>query len=351
MGNGFQEVINNILRENIDYEKLNNCSVLITGASGFIGTMLVKVLKEISINRHFNLRILALSRRHENSTVEYSNCRVDSIYGDITEKINICGVLDYIIHCASITDSKTMKHNPVETFLINVEGTRNVLNLAREKNIKGMIYISSMEVYGVNASNQCAVNEFVTEDMLGYIDLKSPRSSYSEGKRAAEFLCNAYYSEYGVPVNIARLAQTFGYGVPFTDNRVFAQFARSAVAGTDIILHTDGSSEGNYCHIFDTITGILTILFKGKSGEAYNVVNENLHTTIGKMAEYVAKEIAQDKINVIKQITNNPNEYGYAPPVKLRLGSEKLRGLGWNPKLNMLDMYKNMIECWKEQQG
>lgn len=348
---GFKDTV-----KEFNCEELNNCSVLVTGASGFIGTMLVKVLKEISEERHLNLRILPLSRKQGYISIEHEKCEVEAIYGDIMEKINVPGDLDYIIHCASITDSKTMKNYPVETFLTSVDGTRNILELARQKKIKSMVYLSSMEMYGTEAEktlksmehSKYKESDFVTEDMLGYIDLKSPRSSYPEGKRAAEFLCNAYHSEYGVPVKIARLAQTFGPGVSKTDNRVFAQFARSVINGTDIVLHTDGNSEGNYCHIKDTISGILTILLEGQSGEAYNVANENLHMTIRQMAEFVANKVGKGKIKVITQTPNNPNGYGYAPPTKLRLSSEKLRALGWNPEFNMQDMYEHMIEYWKE---
>lgn len=348
---GFKDTV-----KEINYEKLSGCSVLITGASGFIGTMFVKVLKELSMERRLNLRILALSRNQGHSSVQNRKYGIESICGDITEKINVTGDLHYIIHCASVTNSLTMKNHPVETFLTSVEGTRNILDLAREKKIKSMVYLSSMEMYGTEAEktlksmehSKYKESDFVTEDMLGYIDLKSPRSSYPEGKRAAEFLCNAYHSEYGVPVKIARLAQTFGPGVSKTDNRVFAQFARSVINGTDIVLHTDGNSEGNYCHIKDTISGILTILLEGQSGEAYNVANENLHMTIRQMAEFVANKVGKGKIKVITQTPNNPNGYGYAPPTKLRLSSEKLRALGWNPEFNMQDMYEHMIEYWKE---
>lgn len=348
-----------ILNDN-DLNMLKKSAILVTGATGYIGSMLIKNLINVSKAESLNLRIIGLAKTELNQICNFNKAEVKMYYNDICEKINIVEDIDYIIHCAAISNSKVMKDQPVRTFLTSVEGTRNALDLAREKKVKSMVYLSSMEMYGTEATKMVLKREnhskykernSVTEDMLGYIDLKSPRSSYPEGKRAAEFLCNAYYSEYGVPVKIARLAQTFGPGVSITDNRVFAQFARSAINSTDIVLHTDGSSEGNYCHITDTIAGIFTILLEGSSGEAYNVANDNLHMTIGQMAEFVVKEIAQEKIKVITQIPNDLNQYGYAPPTKLRLSSEKLRTLGWHPKFNMQDMYEHMIEYWKEKKG
>ena len=146
--------------------------------------------------------------------------------GDITEPMDYKGNVDYIFHAASVTDF--FENNDGETGVnalnISCEGTKNILELARKKQTKGIAYLSSMEVYGTPDP----LLERVTEKELGYVDLTSARSCYPEGKRLCECLCAAYSSEYKLPVRIARLAQTFGAGVSGEDNRVYAQFARSA---------------------------------------------------------------------------------------------------------------------------
>ena len=124
--------------------------------------------------------------------------------------------------------------------MIAIKGTTNVLEFAKAKNVRSMVYISSMEAFGITDPKKNLINE---KD-LGYIDILNPRSSYSEGKRICECICAAYFSQYGIPVKIARLAQTFGAGVPDSDTRVFAQFAKSAINGEDIVLHTKGESVG-----------------------------------------------------------------------------------------------------------
>ena len=96
-----------------------------------------------------------------------------------------------------------------------------------------MVYLSSLEVYGTPDGTK----EFITESDYGYIDPLQARSSYSEGKRMVECLCKAYQEEYGVPVRVARLSQTFGTGVAYDDGRVFAEFARCAMEKKDIVLH------------------------------------------------------------------------------------------------------------------
>jgi nucleoside-diphosphate-sugar epimerase len=167
------------------------------------------------------------------------------------------------------------------------------------------------------------------------------------GKRMAENLCFNYFYQYGLPVKIARLAQTFGAGVPETDNRVFAQFARSAISKENIILHTDGSSVGNYCYSADAILGLIFILLKGANGEAYNVVNEELTMTIKQMAEFVAATVAEGSISVRYEIPES-NIYGYAAATKNRLSSKKLCSLGWKPRYGMEEIYRRMIDYWAE---
>ena len=157
-----------------------------------------------------------------------------------------------------------------------------------------------------------------------------------------ECMCAAYASEYGVDAKIVRLAQTFGAGIPITDNRVSMQFARSVVEGTDIVLHTEGKSVSNYCYLSDAISGILTVAAKGEKGEAYNVCNDAETRSIYEIAELVAEEVARGTIRVVKDIPKGAN-FGYAPDNTMKLCSEKIRRLGWKPKVRMADGYKRLI--------
>ncbi|MBD8497955.1 NAD-dependent epimerase/dehydratase family protein [Paenibacillus sp. CAU 1523] len=319
---------------------MHNGTVLITGASGLIGSLLVRALHRANEKHGLLLKIVAVVRNVQAAAELLHDCDVSFISQDIREPIVFDGKLDYIIHCAAVTKSKEMVSFPVENIQIAVHGTENILKLAKEKQVKSVVYLSSMEVYGKTNPSL----EKVTENELGYIDLTNPRSCYAEGKRMSECMCNCYFSEYQVPVKIARLAQTFGAGVSVNDNRVFAQFAKSAVLGQDIILHTDGSSTGNYCYTADAIIGILLLLLKGDNGEAYNISNEEANMTIRQMAELVADKIAGGRISVVTSIPESSLTYGYAPAVKMKLCSDKIRGLGWSPTIGLEEMYKKMIE-------
>lgn len=334
-----KEDLDYIINYNLPYCNLKRNTVLVTGATGLIGVSLIRALLAIG-----DIKVIAFVRNMDKAKAilkENSNLKI--ITGDIINPIIIDESIDYIFHCASITSSKLMIEKPVETIITSVDGTKNILDLAKTKKCKSVVYISSMEMYG-----SFDETKEVRETDLGYIDNLKLRSNYPESKRLCENMCVAYYSEFGIPVKIARLAQTFGAGILPGENRVFAQFAKSAIKGEDIVLHTKGLSEGNYCYTRDCITGLLTILLKGSNGEAYNVCNPNTHTTIAEMGHMVAEKIANNKIKVIFDIPKE-NVFGYATDTKLKLNSDKLQALGWIPEVDLEEAYRRMIFCIKNE--
>lgn len=324
---------------------------LITGASGYIGSMLIKQL----LKRENDSQVVALNRDFEKLKARFSDgylwedkCRLACFQADLCDSCFIdqfCAEnkkIDYIIHCASVTRSIDMVNHPVEVTGSIINTTQNVLELARHYEIKSMVYLSSMEIYG---NIDCSDGHCVTEEeaAVGRIEPLHVRSCYPLGKRMAENICFSYFKEYGVPVKIARLAQTFGRGILPSDNRIFAQIARSVKYGRDILLHTEGRSMGNYCAIDDVLNGILKILECGKDGEAYNVVNEENTMSIRQMAELVASQVAKGRIGVQYDIPSE-NRYGYAPDTGLRLSGKKLACLGWRPEKTLADMYQEMLD-------
>ena len=329
--------------ENIEHYK--NKNFFITGGTGFLGSLIARTLFLLNKKYSLNLKIIFYIRNKEKLEnlfkKELRDINYDIIIGNLNSEIRYEDKIDYIFHCANTTNSLEMIKKPVETISSIFEGTKYVLELAREKKVESMIYLSSMEVYG-----QVMTDSLITEEELGYIDILNTRSSYSEGKRAAECLCKCYSSEYNIPIKIARLAQIFGPGISKDDNRVFAQFIKSALNKEDIILHTTGESKGNYCYTVDCIKALFLLLNKGENGEAYNIVNEETNISIKEMAYLVANEIFSYKVNVKIEIPEENK--GYAPITKLRLSGGKLRKLNWEPETNLKEMYKKLLESLKE---
>lgn len=325
--------INNFVAQFPLSDSLYGANILITGATGLVGSILAKCIlaldKNITITLPVRNRIKANYIFGEDRNINIIECDLLAYCDNINE------YFDYIIHCASPTSGEYISKNPVETFELAIETTRSLLNYAKNTKIKGMVYISSIEYYG-----QILDDQLITEESLGFVDYSSPRSAYPLGKRAAEYLCTSYALEYDIPVKVARLTQTFGAGVSQDDNRVFAQFAKSIINGTDIILHTKGDSAKPYCYTIDSVSAILFILLKGIKGQAYNVANEDTYISIFEMAKYL-RDTFNPKINV--RIEEHP-EMGYAPVTKLRLSTNKLKELGWSPKYNLMEMFSNLID-------
>lgn len=317
-------------------ELLHNRTILITGATGLIGSNLVHCLlaldckiKVVAPIRDLKKAVRIFSQ-NELENIRLIECDIVSYNYDA-----LCDI-DFIIHCAAPTASKYFIEHPVETFDVIYSGTKVLLNYARKRQIKGFVYLSSLEVYGEIYDD----SKPVCEDSQGYLDIMAVRSSYPMAKRAAENLCCLYAAEYGVPVMVARLTQTTGAGIALDDNRVIAQFARLATYGNDIVLHTTGESARPYCYTTDAVSAILYILFKGQKGNVYNVANENTYISARDMAEFVRVNFNPS----IKVRVELKNDMGYAPVTKLNLSTEKLKGLGWLPRYGLYEIFNRLIK-------
>lgn len=323
----------------IDWQKFDNKTVFVTGATGLIGYTLVSALLYRNLKYKSNIKIIALVRNITKAKEKFAeqlkqNLNLKFVVGDVENLPPINEEIDFIIHGANPTASNYFVENPVETIKTAVWGTNNILNLAKEKNIAGLVYLSSMEVYGAPHTD-----DLIDESQGTTIDTMSVRSCYPEAKRLCEALCASYAEEYKVPTKVVRLAQTFGPGIDKNDNRVFAEFLRCAIKKQDIVLQTEGTSKRCYLYTADAVTAILTVLLNGKAGEAYNAANKNTYCSIMEMAELVAHELTNDEIKVVIKVDEN-SKRKFTPTHKLNLDVSKLEGLGWRATRSLVEMYK-----------
>ena len=329
------------------FEYFRGKTICITGATGLIGSLICKALLWANKKMNLDVEVIAIVRDVSKASqifLEYGNSNSLKFICLDLSKTNLVNIdnCDYIVHAAAITNSRTMVEQPVDVIKMSVKSTMTMLDLAKTTRAK-LLYISSMEIYG--SINQ---GEIADEMVLGYLNLASPRSCYPESKRLCEVLCNSYVKQYGADVCIARLAQTLGAGILPGENRVFAQFARSAMAGEDIVLKTKGKSEGNYINSIDCVSALLLLLAQGNQGESYNVVNEESHGTILEVANLVKLLLGNSKSKIICQI-DTLNSSGYAPDVHLRLSCNKLRKLGWKPMFSLSDSFMQLAAYLNEQ--
>lgn len=339
--------ISKILKEDFDFlareynfSSLFHSSFFVTGSTGLIGKQIVLFI--LYLNETFNagISIYALARTKEKVLRVFGeNAKSNSltfIYGDLSTFEIPDEKIDYIIHGASITSSKDFVYKPVETIRTAVDGTLRMLEVAYEKKVRSFVYLSSMEVFGVTDNKLKSVKE----NDYGYIDIMNPRSSYSESKRLCECLCSSWFSEYGLPVKIARLTQVLGPGIDYNDTRVAAQFARSVIESKNIVLKTEGKTKRPVLYTRDAVSGIFTILMKGDNGQTYTVANPETFMTIKETAELIIKEIANNRIKLCFDI-DVPKVY--APDLNLNLNVDKLKSLGWLPSVDLKNSYSRMI--------
>lgn len=340
-------------RSNIFVEDCNNVAkylkslnfpfnkIMITGATGMIGSFLIKSLLAYGSIYNVNLQIYACIRNINKAKSVFSNDEIKNIniitkedLEHFTEK-----KIDCIIHTASPTDSLELQTKPISTIQTIVFETNFFLSLAKQTQCDSFIFLSSIEVYGKFSD----LIKTVKEKDLGYISLSKPRSSYPEAKRLAELLCFSYWYEHGLNTQTARLTQTFGSELMHGDNRIFAQIARSVVNNTDIVLHTDGSFSRNYCYLTDTAKALFLIATRGYPGETYNVSNDDTFISVKEMAEMVCHKIANDSIKIVYNIPKDITKYGYSPQVNIKMCSNKLVELGWKPEYNLEQMYRRLV--------
>ncbi|KXK69356.1 NAD-dependent dehydratase [Pseudomonas monteilii] len=326
--------LNGMLAAPLPWEALYGRHILITGASGFIGGHVVEALAWLNRSQpQAHLHLYALARDLEKLRQRMPWLEIPGeltpLIQDVAEPCRLATPVDFIIHAASPASPKDYLQRPVDTIRANTDGTRELLELARDKQAR-VLFLSSGAVYGDNPwqTEAIAEGDFGREDPLG------PRACYSESKRLAETLCLAYHSQYGVDARIARISHCYGPGMRLDDGRAICDLLADILLDRDIQLDSDGSASRPFCYVSDTVLGLFHILLRGKAGHAYNV-GETHETSILQLAEkMIAAAGKGGRIEVRRQARSGP-----APAVRNsgHFNIDKIRALGWAP-LTSLDV-------------
>ncbi len=320
-------------------EKLFGRTILLTGATGLIGSAVAEILFSLNRKRAAGIEIL-LAGRSEKRTAErfsfggYRFIPYDALEGQVT-----LDKADYIIQAASPAGPASYAAMPVETMMANILGLKTWLDWAKGKKTR-VLYISSSEVYGKKSGNSP-----YKETDYGYVDDLNPRACYPMAKRAAETLCASYGKEYGLDFVIARPGHIYGPGMTQTDSRASAQFARKAAAGEDIVMKSAGTQLRSYCYSLDCASAVLAILTSGQSGEAYNISNPASIVSIREVAETFAQAAGR------KIIFENPSDEeaaGYNMMDNSSLDSTKLTALGWQATYDIRQGVARTLEALRE---
>ena len=334
--------ISHVAALDLPWEQLRGCSMLLSGATGMLGSFLIDVLME----KKLDLTIYALGRNEEKARNRFARWWNDPCFVFVPCDINR-GIplevesVDYAFHAASNTHPVAYATDPIGTITTNIIGTDHLLSFAADHGTRRVLFASSVEVYGENRGD-C---EAFSENYCGYIDCNTMRAGYPESKRAGEALCQAYISQKGLDVVIPRLARSYGPTLLMSDTKALSQFIRKGVAGEDIALKSAGTQLFSYTYVADAVSGVLYCLFHGVKGEAYNIADSASDITLRELAQIIADCVGT---KVVFDLPDATESAGFSKATKAIMESAKVRTLGWSAGYTMRSGLERTLRILKE---
>ena len=310
----------------LPWERLARKTLVLSGATGMIGSFLIDVLLE---RRDLDCRIIALTRSVEKAQRRFAgrDGKLEFVRYNVQDPLDPgldCNA-DFVLHLASNTHPLQYSTDPIGTITTNIIGLQNMLDFATANNAGRFAFASSNEIYGENRGD----TELFDESYCGYIDSNTMRAGYPESKRCGEALCQAYRAQKGLDIVIPRFTRTYGPTMLASDTKAISQFISKGVAGEDIVLKSAGTQFYSYQYVADSVSGLLFILLCGENGAAYNIADESSDITLRDLAGIIAGINGRQ---VVFEIPDAVEAAGYSKATKARLDGSRLKALGWKPR-------------------
>jgi len=317
---------------------------LITGAFGFLGRYFVSLL------RYMNEEVLETPAKAlllDNFVTGYEQrviCddNLEFFRHDVIQPFETDEPIDYIIHAAGIASPVYYTRFPIETMDVGTIGTRNMLELARKKNVKSFVFMSSSEVYGDPDPKHVPTKE----DYFGNVSMLGPRACYDESKRYGETMCVTYWRVFNVPAKIIRPFNVYGPGIRPDDYRVLPNFIEHALRKEPLPVHGEGHNTRSFCYINDAVETIFKLLFTEANGEAFNIGNPEPEISVRDLAHVVANAMPY-KVDVVN-IDPPHAVYASSDPKRRCPDISKLQSaIDFKPKYSLEEGLKRTIH-WFE---
>eukprot|EP00512_Aurantiochytrium_limacinum_P001170 CAMPEP_0171490554 /NCGR_PEP_ID=MMETSP0958-20121227/3364_1 /TAXON_ID=87120 /ORGANISM="Aurantiochytrium limacinum, Strain ATCCMYA-1381" /LENGTH=444 /DNA_ID=CAMNT_0012023865 /DNA_START=258 /DNA_END=1593 /DNA_ORIENTATION=- len=304
--------------------------ILVTGGAGFVGSHLVdRLMRQGHI-------VYALDNfftgRKENVEMWIGHPNFELIHHDVVNPYMI--EVDQIYNLACPASPPHYQYNPVKTIKTSVEGTLNMLGLAKRTKAR-VLLASTSEVYGdpeIHPQN---------EEYHGRVSITGPRACYDEGKRVAETMMYAYNKQDGVDVRVARIFNTFGPAMHPDDGRVVSNFIIQALQGKDITIYGSGKQTRSFQYVDDLVSGLIKLMNSDYDGPV----------NIGNPDEYTIKQFAE----MIVEMTGSSSKIINLPATKDDPSRRKpdislaKRVLGWEPVVHVRTGLQRTIEYFREE--
>lgn len=330
------------------WNALEGKTIFLSGATGMIGSFLVDLTMRhnLRVAQGKKCKLIAVGR--DAATARRRIDRWTSEPGfyfiehDITVPFDTLPYhVDFFIHGASTSHPLEYSTQPINTVLANVLGTRNVLDLTVKSGNCRALLLSSVEIYGENRRDI----ESFDENYCGYLNCNTLRAGYPEAKRVSEALCQAYIAEKNVDATIIRLPRCYGPTMKMDDSKAIAQFIINGVRREDIVLKSKGEQKYSFAHVADAVLGILWVLVKGETGQAYNLGDSRSDLKQKDLAKLIA-DYAGTK--VVFELPSDIERKGYSSATKALMDGSKLKALGWQADYDISVGIKETIDILRD---
>ena len=321
------------------YDELEGKTVLIAGGKGFLGTYFTSVLTKINETLSNPMKIIVLDSLITSKDKKDSvNQNIEFLEQDISKSFEIDDNVDYIIHAASIASPPTYRKFPIKTVDVNYQGTKNLLEIAKEKKVRSMLLLSSSEIYG-------DPEIFPTpESYVGKVSCTGPRACYDESKRLAETISILYFQQYKIPIKIARPFNVYGPYLNLDDGRIIPDFMNNAINKSQIIIHSDGSPTRSFCYVSDAIGGFFKLLLSKHDGIICNVGNDE-EVSVKNVADTIKNIVAKPiSIKIIE--SNDPNYTKDNPQRRCPDLSLIKKSVNYIPKIDLEEGLKRVYKWY-----
>jgi nucleoside-diphosphate-sugar epimerase len=312
-------------------------NILLTGAAGFVGSHLAeRLLSEghfvLGVDNLCTGRLKNLESFKANPNFEFVNADVSQA---LVPAIRAQKKWDWIMHFASPASPPKYFAIPIETMLVNGEGTRHLLELARENNSK-FFYSSTSEVYGDPLVHP------QTESYWGNVNPIGVRSIYDEAKRYGEAMIYAFHREFKLDVRVIRIFNTYGPRMDPEDGRVVTNLMFQALRNEPMTIYGDGKQTRSFQYVSDLVDGIVKLM---KTDYVWPVNFGNpSEFTILEFAEKVRALIpTKSELSFHDLPSDDPKQR--KPDISL---AQKL--MAWEPKVNLTEGLKTTLEFFKNHE-
>jgi UDP-glucuronate decarboxylase len=316
-----------------DLHALKSCTVLVTGAKGFLGKTVISFLDYVNKNK------LQETERINIIAIDYEDFDICKPLHNFVKEDKI----DYIINFAGIASPKKYLQKPVETLDVSYLGTKNVLELAKDRGTKSVLMFSSSEVYGTPDPENIPTGE----EYVGSVTTFGNRSCYDIGKNVLETLSYVYHNVYNSPVNVIRPFNLYGPLMNTDDGRIIANICKSMINEAEFSIYGNGQQTRTYCYVADAVVFMLKVLLLGKFGEIYNIGSEE--------EELSAVEITQQAYGLINpdnssySIAPHPIDYPDNEPQRRKPDISKVKAAtGYVPRYKFEDGFMSCFSAFED---